>query len=72
MPDPNQNRVNNHIKILKPLLLISTAVVSVKSYSNINDFVTKSLHNVNNPVLKGPYEFHVDIPINARVMAVQS
>ena len=36
-----------------------------------NDFLTKFLHNVNNPVLKGLCKFQVDISINARVTSVQ-
>ena len=35
-------------------------------------FLTKVLHNVNNPVLKALRQFQVHIPINARVTAVQS
>ena len=35
-------------------------------------FFTKFLHNVNNPVLKALCKFQVDIPINARVTAVQN
>ena len=34
--------------------------------------LTKFLHNVNKPVLKGLCMFQVDIPINAKVMAVTS
>ena len=38
----------------------------------INDCLTKFLHDVNNPVLKGFCKFQVDIPKNATVTAVQS
>ena len=38
----------------------------------MKDFLTKFLHNVNNPVLKGLCKFQVDISKNARVTAVQS
>ena len=38
----------------------------------LTTFLTKSLHNVNNPILKVLCKFQVDISINARVTTVQS
>ena len=38
----------------------------------ITTFPTKLLHDVNNCILKYLCKFQVDIPINARVIAVQS
>ena len=35
-------------------------------------FLTKPLHDVNNPILKCLCKFQPDIPLNARVIAVQS
>ena len=38
----------------------------------INDFSDKTLHNVDNAILKNLCKFQVDVPINTRVIAVQS
>ena len=42
------------------------------SKSKLIIFLTNFLHNVNNLVMEGFCKFQVDIPINARLMAVQS
>ena len=42
------------------------------SKMQINEFLTKFLHNVCNLVLKSFCKFQADIPINARVTAVES
>ena len=44
----------------------------MSSKIEINSFSEKKLHNVNNPILKYLCKFQVDIPINARIIAVQS
>ena len=47
-------------------------MMSSKIWIWIIDFLTKFLHNVSSPVLKRLCKFQVDIPINARVTAVQN
>ena len=51
------------------LFLTSNDVIKKFKLTNLS---TKFSHNVNSLVLKGPCKFQVDIPINARVVAVQS
>ena len=38
----------------------------------IDDFLTKFSHNVDKPILKDLCKFQVDMPVNARVRAVQN
>ena len=39
--------------------------------STFAGYLTKVFHNVSNFILKYPCQFQLDIPVNARVVAVQ-